>query len=106
MSDVLIHCSLERAAFSRQRKAADLKSKSALPIKAVSRLKGRTRDEHFAHRYSTAAFRIYVSIQKLTDTAFKADAEQFLGLDGKLHGQLAKDFLAEAVDDHADGVFR
>src|SRR5579862_7623253 len=41
-----------------------------------------------------------------TDAALKTDAEQFLRLDGKLHRQFAKDFLAEAVHDHRDSFFR
>ena len=36
--------------------------------------------------------------------AFEADAEQLLRLDRELHRQLAEHFLAEAVDDHVDGV--
>lgn len=93
------------AGFVLQEKAADLKDKSALPS-CISPLKQRTLGERFARRYSTTAVRTCGSFLKLPDTAFEADAEQFLRLDGKLHGQLAKDFLAEAVDDHADGVFR
>src|SRR3989441_9338125 len=38
------------------------------------------------------------------DAALEADAEQLLRLHGKLHRQLAEDFLAEAVHDHRDGV--
>src|SRR5215831_607697 len=38
------------------------------------------------------------------DAAFEADAEKFLGFDGELHGQFFEDLLAEAVDDHVDGV--
>src|SRR5437868_6989146 len=40
----------------------------------------------------------------LADRSFEADAQQLLGLDGELHRQLAEDFLAEAADDHVDGV--
>ena len=42
----------------------------------------------------------------LANAAFEAHAEQLLRLDGKLHGELPEDFLAEAVDDHADGIFQ
>src|SRR5712692_5956686 len=41
----------------------------------------------------------------LADAAFQAHAQQLLRLDRKLHGKLAEDLLAEAVDDHGDRVF-
>ena len=41
----------------------------------------------------------------ISDAAFQADAQQLLCFDGEFHGQLAEDALAEAVDDHGDGVF-
>src|SRR6478609_7824064 len=41
---------------------------------------------------------------RLSNASLQADAQKFLCLNGKFHGQLAKDFLAEAVHDHADGV--
>src|SRR5919198_1384473 len=37
--------------------------------------------------------------------AFQADAQQLLRFDRELHGQLAEDSLAEAVDDHRHSVF-
>jgi hypothetical protein len=40
----------------------------------------------------------------LADAAFQADSKQFLGFHGKLHGQLAENFLAEAIDDHVDSI--
>ena len=36
---------------------------------------------------------------QLPDGSFKLDVEELLRLHGKLHGQLLKDLLAEAVDD-------
>src|SRR6266851_9768149 len=41
----------------------------------------------------------------LSDAAFQADAQQFLRLHGKLHGQLAEHTLAEAVHDHRYSIF-
>src|SRR2546430_12030828 len=41
-----------------------------------------------------------------SDAALETDAEQPLRLDRELHGQLFENFLAEAVHDHRDGVFR
>ena len=38
--------------------------------------------------------------------AFQAHAQQLLRLDRELHRQLAEHFLAEAADDHVDGVLR
>ena len=42
----------------------------------------------------------------LSDAAFEADAQEFLRFDGEFHREFAEDFLAEAVDDHVDGVLR
>src|SRR5580658_10424366 len=41
----------------------------------------------------------------LPDAAFQAYAQQLLRFYGKLHRQLLEDALAEAVDDHRDGIF-
>ena len=41
----------------------------------------------------------------LTHRTFELQGQQLGGFDGELHGQLAEDVLAEAVDDHADGFF-
>src|SRR5687768_9613481 len=41
----------------------------------------------------------------LSDTAFKADAEQLLRLDSELHRQLTEDFFTESVYNKADRVF-
>src|SRR6185312_16511054 len=38
--------------------------------------------------------------------AFQAYAQQLLSFHGEFHRQLAKDGLAEAVDDHRNGIFR
>src|SRR5215208_1000949 len=40
----------------------------------------------------------------LADAVLELHPEQALRLDGELHGQLAEDVLAEAVDDERDGV--
>ena len=42
----------------------------------------------------------------LPNTALQANPQQLLRLDGEFHRQFGEDFLAEAVDDHGDGVFR
>src|SRR5258706_13183694 len=42
----------------------------------------------------------------LSYRAFKADAEELLSFDGEFHRQLAKDVLAEPVDDHVHRIFR
>src|SRR6266567_4694843 len=42
----------------------------------------------------------------LANAAFEADAQQFLCLHRKLHRQLAKYLLAEAVDNHRHGVLQ
>src|SRR5688500_5733924 len=42
----------------------------------------------------------------LSNRTLEAHAQQFLRFDRELHRQLAEDFLAEAADDHVDGVFR
>src|SRR5690242_8569529 len=41
---------------------------------------------------------------RLSNTSFQADAQQFLRLNGKFHGQLAEYFFAEAIHDHAHGI--
>ena len=43
--------------------------------------------------------------RRSADRAFKADADQFLGLDGEFHREFLHHFLAEAVDDQRHGVF-
>src|SRR5215813_14793879 len=40
----------------------------------------------------------------LPDAALEADAQQLLGFHGELHGQLTKDLLAEAIDNHRDRI--
>src|SRR2546428_10295339 len=45
------------------------------------------------------------TIPASANAAFEADAQEVLGFDGELHGQLLEDFPAEAVDDHRDRVF-
>ena len=40
----------------------------------------------------------------LSDSAFERDGEQFLGLDGKLHGEFLEHLLGIAVDDKANGL--
>src|SRR6478672_10553688 len=47
----------------------------------------------------------YLRDPSLSDAAFQADAQQFLRLHGKLHGQLAEHSLAEAVYDHRYSIF-
>src|SRR5829696_5990847 len=44
------------------------------------------------------------SSRGLAHTAFETDPQQLLGFHRELHRQLLKDFLAEAVHDHRDGV--
>ena len=39
------------------------------------------------------------------DGTLEADAQQFLGLYGKLHGQFAEHFLAESIHDHGYRIF-
>ena len=41
----------------------------------------------------------------LSHASFKANAQQLLSFNCKLHGKLAKHALAEAVDDHGDSIF-
>ena len=41
-----------------------------------------------------------------TDASFQTHSQQLPCLNGEFHRQLAEDFLAEAVDDHADGIFQ
>src|SRR5215470_19540889 len=41
-----------------------------------------------------------------SDAAFQADTQQLLRLDRKFHRQLAKNALAEAIDDHGNCIFR
>ena len=41
----------------------------------------------------------------IADAAFETDPEQLLRLDGEFHWQFSQNFLAEAVDDHRDGIF-
>src|SRR5690348_11961093 len=45
-----------------------------------------------------------LAARRSSDASFEADAEQLLRFDRELHRQLAEDALAEAVDDHRDGV--
>src|SRR5262245_62075481 len=40
----------------------------------------------------------------LANAALQADAKELLGFHGEFHRQLAKHFLAEAIDDHVDRV--
>src|SRR5262245_35189473 len=40
------------------------------------------------------------------NTALETHAEELLGFHGELHRQLAKDLLAESVDDHRHGILR
>src|SRR5215469_10530830 len=46
------------------------------------------------------------AILVLTDASFQTDSEQLLRLHGEFHGQFAEYFLAEAVHDHRNGIFR
>src|SRR5687767_385778 len=43
-------------------------------------------------------------VPPLTDRSFERDAEQLLGFDGELHGQLPEDLPAETADDHVDRI--
>ena len=49
--------------------------------------------------------RIFFGMQ-LSHTAFKTHAQQLLRFDRKFHRQFVKHLLAEAADDHVDGVFQ
>ena len=53
---------------------------------------------------SMLAWRFLIESMGLSNCAFKADFEEFLGFDCKLHGELPEYFLAEAVDDEIDGI--
>src|SRR5215467_6128050 len=58
---------------------------------------------------STPALRFLISSicfirSALSDTALQAHAQKFLCFDRKFHGQLAKNLLAEPVDDHVNGI--
>src|SRR6266852_6187136 len=55
--------------------------------------------------FSTLTCRFLISSMALSNTTFQAHAQQFLRLDGKLHGQLAEHLFAEAVDDHRNRIF-
>ena len=46
----------------------------------------------------------YYREKGLSYAAFEANAEQFLGLDGELHGQFAEDIFGIAVDDETHGA--
>src|SRR5215210_8811184 len=48
--------------------------------------------------------RIVIFAGGSADAPLEVHGEQLLGLDGELHGELAEDLLAEAVDDHRDRV--
>src|ERR1700755_3103838 len=47
-----------------------------------------------------------LSVLRLTDAAFQADADELLRPHGELHRQLLQDVAAESVDDHRDCFFR
>ena len=51
---------------------------------------------HHSQKLYTAVF--------LSDRAFEGDAEQLLGFDGELHGQLVEHLFGIAVDDQSDGI--
>src|SRR4051794_40524844 len=53
---------------------------------------------------SSMTFSFARSGRSSTDAAFQAHSKQFLGFHGKLHRQVEKDLLAEAVDDQVHGV--
>src|SRR6267143_4779373 len=53
---------------------------------------------------SAAAWRSVISSSGSANGSLQADAQQVLGFHGELHRQFLEDFLAEAVDDHRDGV--
>src|SRR5579871_1505102 len=60
-------------------------------------------------RPATVACRFLISsngILNLTDASFQTDSQQLLGFHCEFHGQLAKNFFAEAVHDHGNRVFR
>ena len=42
----------------------------------------------------------------LSHAAFQTDTQELLGFHRELHRQFAEYFLAEAADDHVDGIFR
>src|SRR3989338_703516 len=42
---------------------------------------------------------------RLANAPLQTDAQQLLGLHGELHRQFADNLLAEAVDNHRDGIF-
>src|SRR5439155_893438 len=43
---------------------------------------------------------------RLSNGPFQRDTQELLRFDGEFHRQLAEHFLAEAADDHVDGVLR
>src|SRR5687767_5114812 len=47
-----------------------------------------------------------ISNRLLPNRPLQAHAQQLLRLHRKFHGQLAEDFLAEAVDDHVHRIFQ
>src|ERR1043166_6676631 len=54
---------------------------------------------------SIPACKFLISNIRLTYAALKLQAQQSLGLDRKLHRQLQKHILAEAIDNQRHGVF-
>src|SRR5579871_5651503 len=57
-------------------------------------------------RPATVACKFLISSNgMLSNASFQADAQQLLSFYRKLHGQLAKHFLAKAVHDHRHGIF-
>src|SRR5207237_680760 len=59
----------------------------------------------FTFRFLISSKLIPIPLDLLSDTAFQADTQQLLCLNGKLHRQFAEHALAEAVDDHGNCVF-
>src|SRR5437016_4841587 len=60
----------------------------------------------FTFRFLISSKLIPIPLDLLSDTAFQADAQQLLCLNGKLHRQFAEHALAETVDDHGNRIFR
>src|SRR5271165_4282730 len=58
-------------------------------------------------RSPTVARRFLISSSgiRLSNASFQTHTEQLLRFHGELHGQFLKDFLAETVHDHGDGIF-
>ena len=54
---------------------------------------------------SVLKMEVEVGSYSLSHGAFERDAEQFLRLDGKLHGQLVEHFLGISVHNQAHGLF-